>query len=266
MCTTCGCSDDAATVSRVDAGAHHGHQHQYEHQHEHHHEHQHQHEHEHEPATRTITLEQDILARNDLLAARNRDWLAARNILAVNLMSSPGSGKTTLLERTIADVGAELGISVIEGDQATVLDGDRIRATGCDVVQINTGSGCHLDAEMLDRGVRSLAPAERSVVMIENVGNLVCPALFDLGERAKIVIMSVTEGDDKPLKYPNMFRTAGVMILNKIDLEPHVPFDVARCVDYARQVNPALEVLTVSATRGDGLEGWYRWLRDQLGR
>jgi hydrogenase nickel incorporation protein HypB len=187
--------------------------------------------------TRVIQLEQDILAKNDLLATRNRDWFADRGILALNLMSSPGAGKTTLLERTIRDVGSELGISVVEGDQETLLDADRIEATGCSAVQINTGSGCHLDAEMLERGLRVLQPADRSVVMIENVGNLVCPALFDLGERAKVVIMSVTEGADKPLKYPQMFRAAGL--------------------------NPALTVLEVSATRGDGLDAWYSWLRTQ---
>jgi len=243
MCATCGCSGTGTRVS--------GEQH-------HHHDHDHDHDHAH---SRVIKLEQDILAKNDLLAARNRDWFAAHGILALNLMSSPGAGKTTLLERTIRDVGPELGISVVEGDQETLLDAERIEATGCSAVQVNTGSGCHLDAEMLERGLRVLQPVDRSVVMIENVGNLVCPALFDLGERAKVVIMSVTEGADKPLKYPQMFRAGGLLVLNKVDLLPYVDFDVARAVAFATQVNPTLEVLQVSATRGDGLDAWYSWLR-----
>ena len=238
MCETCGCSGSTEGV----------------------HDHPHDHGHGH---SRVITLEQDILAKNDLLAARNRDWFAAHGILAVNLMSSPGAGKTTLLERTIRDVGGELGLSVIEGDQETLLDAERIRAAGCAAVQINTGSGCHLDAEMLARGLRELQPADRSVVMIENVGNLVCPALFDLGERAKVVIMSVTEGADKPLKYPQMFRAGQVLVLNKIDLLPHLEFDLDRCVDLATSVNPDLTVLPLSATRGDGLDAWYSWLSRQ---
>ncbi len=233
MCATCGCS--GTTTS---------------------HEHGHGH-------SRVITLEQDILAKNDLLATRNRDWFAERGIVALNLMSSPGAGKTTLLERTIRDVGAELDVSVVEGDQESLLDAERIRATGRAAVQINTGSGCHLDAEMLARGLRELQPPDRSVVMIENVGNLVCPALFDLGERAKVVIMSVTEGADKPLKYPQMFRCGSLLLLNKVDLLPHVEFDIDRCIAYALQVNPRLEVMAVSATRGDGLDGWYAWLRSQ---
>ena len=176
-------------------------------------------------------------------------------------VSSPGSGKTTLLERTIRDLGQELPLYVIEGDQQTLNDARRIQATGCPVVQINTGTGCHLDAAMVARGLQQLDPPMNSVVMIENVGNLVCPALFDLGERAKVVVVSVTEGDDKPVKYPHMFRASAVMVLNKIDLLPYVQFDVDRCVDYARQVNPKIHVLKVSATRGDGLEDWYGWLR-----
>ena len=216
--------------------------------------------HRHEPAS-VIALERHLLAKNDKLAERNRGWLAGRGILALNLMSSPGAGKTTLLERLLRDLRGELGISVVEGDQETLNDAERIRATGCDVVQINTGTGCHLDAEMLARGLTRLNPAQGSVVMIENVGNLVCPALFDLGEHAKIVIASVTEGDDKPLKYPHMFRASELMILNKIDLCPYVKFDVGKCIDAARSVNPALQVLQVSATRGDGLGAFYDWLR-----
>jgi hydrogenase nickel incorporation protein HypB len=247
MCATCGCS---GTATRVDEEHHHPHDHDLGNGHGHGH-------------SRVIELEQDVLAKNDLLAARSRDWFTEHRILALNLLSSPGAGKTTLLERTIRDVGGELDISVIEGDQETLLDARRIRATGRPAVQINTGSGCHLDAEMVERGLRELRPADRSVVMIENVGNLVCPALFDLGEQAKVVIMSVTEGADKPLKYPQMFRAGGLLLLNKIDLLPYVDFDVDRCVGWATQVNPALTVLQVSATRGDGLEAWYAWLRAQ---
>jgi hydrogenase nickel incorporation protein HypB len=235
--------------------------------HDHHHDHDHTHHHHgHEPAHShgtTLHLEQEILARNSRLADRNRGWLAGRNVLALNLVSSPGAGKTTLLERTLRDLGAEIPFQVIEGDQATARDAERIQATGCRVVQINTGTGCHLDAPMVARGLLQLDPAPGSVVLIENVGNLVCPALFDLGERAKVVVVSVPEGDDKPIKYPHMFRASALMLLNKIDLLPHVEFDVDRCREYARQVNPTLEVLSVSATRGDGLEDWYAWLRAQ---
>jgi hydrogenase nickel incorporation protein HypB len=208
-----------------------------------------------------ISLEHRLLAKNDELAERNRGWLTGRSIFAVNLMSSPGAGKTSLLERLLRDLRGEVPMSVIEGDQETLNDAARIRETGCDVVQINTGTGCHLDAEMLARGLGQLAPEPGSVVFIENVGNLVCPALFDLGEACKVVIMSVTEGEDKPLKYPHMFRASQLMILNKIDLLPHVSFDVERCVAAARSVNPELTVLLVSATRGDGVEPLYDWLR-----
>jgi hydrogenase nickel incorporation protein HypB len=211
-------------------------------------------------------LEQAILERNGRLAERNRGWLAGRNILALNLVSSPGAGKTTLLERTIRELGKEMPLHVIEGDQQTLNDARRIEAAGCPVVQINTGTACHLDAAMISRALQQLDPPMNSVVMVENVGNLVCPALFDLGERAKVVIMSVTEGDDKPIKYPHMFRASSLMLLNKIDLLPYVQFDVARCLEYARQVNPKLQVLQLSASRGDGMAEWYGWLREQLGQ
>jgi len=208
-----------------------------------------------------VALEHRLLAKNDKLAERNRGWFLGRGILALNLVSSPGAGKTSLLERALGDLRGEFELSVIAGDQETLHDAERIRATGCRVVQINTGTGCHLDAEMLARGVTQLEPAPASVVMIENVGNLVCPALFDLGEDCKIVVMSVTEGDDKPLKYPHMFRASTLMILNKVDLLPYVQFDVQRCIAAARQVNPDIEVLQVSASRGDGFEALYAWLR-----
>jgi hydrogenase nickel incorporation protein HypB len=209
----------------------------------------------------TLALEHNILAKNDLIAAQNRNWLQGRQTLALNLVSSPGSGKTTLLTRTINDLQDHIPISVIEGDQSTANDAERIKATGCPVVQINTGTGCHLEAAMVEQGLQALNPPLNSLVMIENVGNLVCPALFDLGECAKVVILSVTEGEDKPIKYPHMFRASTAMVLTKIDLLPYVQFDVNRCLDYAHQVNPQLEIFQLSATTGVGLETWYDWLR-----
>jgi hydrogenase nickel incorporation protein HypB len=250
MCATCGCSGDTILEP-------------YEHDHEHEHDHGHGHGHSHSQ-TRTVTLEQAVLARNDALAERNRKWLAERSILAVNLMSSPGAGKTTLLERTIRELGSELRVSVVEGDQETVLDADRIRATGAPAIQINTGSGCHLDAKMLFGGLQTLDPPEDSVVLIENVGNLVCPALFDLGEQARVVITSVTEGAEKPRKYPQMFRAADLVLLNKVDLLPYVNFDIDDFLDGARRANPGVEVLQLSATTGDGMADWYGWLRARL--
>ncbi len=216
------------------------------------------------PISRTLQLEQDILAKNNHLAEHNRGWLEGREIVAFNLMSSPGAGKTSLLERTIRELGAEIPICVVEGDQETTLDAERIGATGCCAVQINTGSGCHLDAAMIADALKRLKPPAGSVLMIENVGNLVCPALFDLGESAKVVIASVTEGEDKPLKYPHMFRAADLMLLNKIDLLPYVPFNMNRCIAYARQVNPALKVLQVSVLKGDGMDAWYSFLREKM--
>lgn len=272
MCTTCGCSDssrprltnlETGLTIALDDPPRHDHSHTHTHGHHeqsHHHGHTHTHS---EQAGTTISLEAAVLAKNDRLAERNRGWLAGRAILALNLVSSPGAGKTTLLERTIRDLACELPISVIEGDQETLNDAERIRATGCRVIQINTGTGCHLDAAMLARGLDQLDPPPHSAVLIENVGNLVCPALFDLGERAKVVIASVAEGDDKPLKYPHMFRASSIVLLNKIDLLPYVPFDEARFLDHVRLVNPALQVVRVSATTGEGLPDWYDWFRTQ---
>ena len=208
-----------------------------------------------------MRLQEAVLAKNDALAARNRAWLAARGIVALNLMSAPGAGKTTLLERTIRSLGDELPISVIEGDQATARDAQRIGAAGGRVVQLNTGAGCHLDAQMLAAALEELAPPPRSLLLIENVGNLVCPALFDLGEQSKVVILSVTEGDDKPLKYPHMFKAADLLLLNKIDLLTHVEFDIERCLDHARRVNPQIRCLQLAATTGEGMAGWCDWLR-----
>ncbi|MCG2622887.1 hydrogenase nickel incorporation protein HypB [Arthrobacter sp. I2-34] len=267
MCSTCGCSDDAGVRITDAAGVQtgeHGHAHDHDHPHSHPHEHPGQDGHDgggHE----TIALEERLLAKNELLAARNRGWLEGRGIRAFNLMSSPGAGKTTLLERTIRDLGDDLDIQVIEGDQETSLDADRIRAAGRPVVQINTGAGCHLDAQMLRRGLDALDPAAGSTLFIENVGNLVCPALFDLGETAKVVIISVTEGDGKPRKYPHMFMAADLILINKADLLPYVKFDVEDCIRQARMLNPHVEVLVVSATAGDGLDGWYGWLTDTPG-
>ncbi|WP_366029993.1 hydrogenase nickel incorporation protein HypB [Hyphomicrobium sp.] len=210
-----------------------------------------------------VTLEARLLAKNDALAERNRAWFRGREILALNLVSSPGSGKTTLLERAIRDLGSEAFIAVIEGDQATVNDSERIRAAGAPCVQVNTGTGCHLEADMIARGLAELKPPVGSMVLIENVGNLVCPALFDLGEHAKVAILSVTEGEDKPLKYPHMFQASRAVLLNKIDLVPHLDFDVEKAVENARVVNPDIAVFRVSARTGEGLAAWYGWVREQ---
>lgn len=286
MCVTCGCANTGTvTITSLGAGKQaamtkvarqaldhehvDGQKHIYRDVSTHSHNHAHDdHSHSDSPAAlhakahgKTIALEQDILTKNQLIAERNRGWLAGRGILALNLVSSPGSGKTTLLERTIRDVGAELTISVVEGDQATLNDAERIRATGAPAIQINTGAGCHLEADMLERALEQLGPPDHSVVMIENVGNLVCPALFDLGEHAKVVILSVTEGEDKPIKYPHMFKAAELMLLNKIDLLPYLRFDVAKCIAYAYEINPGMRVLQVSAQTGEGMQIWYDWLK-----
>ncbi len=266
MCTVCGCGEGEA---RIEGHSHphgdgHGHSHDHGHDHGHHH-----HDYGQGPArahapglsqARMVRIEEDILAKNDEYAAANRRWFAERGMLVLNLVSSPGSGKTSLLTRTIDELGGELALSVIEGDQQTANDAERIRATGVRAVQINTGKGCHLDAHMVGHALASLAPQEDSVLFIENVGNLVCPAAFDLGEAHKVAILSVTEGEDKPIKYPDMFHAADLMLLNKIDLLPYLQFDVERCIDYARRVNPDIEVLRVSATSGEGMAAWYQWI------
>lgn len=239
---------------------HHGHDHG---GHDHAHDHRHVHHQEARGTSTVVDLEARILAKNEALAAQNRAWFAGREILALNLVSSPGAGKTTLLERTIRDLHHEANLFVIEGDQATANDGERIRRAGAPAVQVNTGTGCHLEADMIARGLSELRPSVGSIVMIENVGNLVCPAMFDLGEHARIVVLSVTEGEDKPIKYPHMFRSADLMILNKVDLLPHLDFDVDRALSYARQVNPTIEVVQLSARSGEGLEDWYGWIRRQ---
>jgi len=280
MCGHCGCGSEEKTTAldlqtgeeiAMESRAH-------DHDHHHVHEHGHEHEHIHADGTRhshpdrsddapgadMLTLQTRILAKNDAFADKNRAWFRGREILALNLVSSPGSGKTTLLERTIKDLKDEFKLFVVEGDQATARDGERIRAAGAAAVQINTGSGCHLEADMLGRALQHLKPGAGSIVMIENVGNLVCPALFDLGERCKVVIFSVTEGEDKPLKYPTMFGAASIMILNKIDLLPYVEFDVERAIANAKQINPEIVVLRLSGRTGEGFEAWYEWLRREV--
>lgn len=256
MCGTCGC-DESGGASGGGVGTRIA----VAHEHPHTHDHPHPHPQPHGPET--VTLEQRVLAKNDDLAGRNRAWLAERGSVAVNMMSSPGAGKTTLLERTVAALAGSRPVSVVEGDQETMLDADRIKRAGCAVVQVNTGAGCHLDAGMLRGALDVLSPAPDSLILVENVGNLVCPALFDLGERSKVVIISVTEGTDKPLKYPYMFAAADLVVINKIDLLPYVDFDVDRCVEYARSVNPDVRVLTVSATTGEGMDRWYAWVAEQ---
>ncbi len=248
MCMTCGCGTGETRIDGKD----------------HHHHHGGGPEHSHAPgleSSRMVQIEQDILAKNNSFANENRRYFADRGILALNLVSSPGSGKTSLLVRSISDIGDALKMSVIEGDQQTANDAERIRKTGAAAVQVNTGKGCHLDAHMVGHALQELGPDEASVVFIENVGNLVCPAGFDLGEAHKVVILSVTEGEDKPLKYPDMFHAAGLMLLNKTDLLPYVDFNVEKCIEYARRINPGIKVLQLSATTGEGLDNWYEWIK-----
>ncbi len=295
MCLTCGCGsgethiegDGTQVHTHADGTTHshaHGHDHAHDHGHDHSHDHTHDHAHDpvHAPAhghgplhygtgaagtsapgmtqARLVQIERDILAKNDGAAQRNRRLLAQRGIFALNLVSSPGSGKTTLLVRTIELLAGRLPVTVIEGDQQTSVDADRIRATGAPALQINTGKGCHLDAEMIHTALDRLAPSPHSVLMIENVGNLVCPAGFDLGEAHKVVVLSVTEGEDKPLKYPDMFYAASLMLLNKADLLPHLRFDVERCIANARRINPSIEIVQLSATTDQGMDEWLAWI------
>lgn len=256
MCATCGCGHDAGvritTFGTPERPADRREQHEHEHGQGQGHEHEHGH---------AVSLEQRLLAKNDAQAQRNRQWLRGHGVGLLNLMSAPGSGKTTLLEQTIRAVGAELVLSVIEGDQESLLDGDRVRATGCPAVQINTGAGCHLDAQMMARGLAELAPPPASLVIVENVGNLVCPALFDLGESTRVVVTAVTEGADKPVKYPQMFRAADLVLLNKIDLLPYLDVNLEQFTANVGLVNPRTRVLPISATRGEGMLAWFDHLR-----
>nr|WP_051302540.1 hydrogenase nickel incorporation protein HypB [Sedimenticola selenatireducens] len=303
MCTVCGCGEGETRIEGEEMGHDHDHAHGHHHHHhgdhdhahglhhhhhhgDHDHDHGHTHDHGHHQHThghhhdygqgpahahapgmsqsRMVQIEQDILGKNNQYAAANRQLFQERQILALNLVSSPGSGKTSLLTRSIDDLKGELPITVIEGDQQTANDADRIRETGVSALQINTGKGCHLDAHMIGHAMESLQPADNSLLFIENVGNLVCPAAFDLGEAHKVAILSVTEGEDKPLKYPDMFHAADLMILNKTDLLPYLDFDVNKCIEFARRVNPDIEVLQLSAKSGEGMDAWYQWIRSRM--
>ncbi len=284
MCGTCGCGsgEDGVSILKPSDHHHHGHSHDHHHGHDHHHHHDHGHDHTHEHShdhgyslshTQTeeahkrtvLKIEQDILQGNEVMAARNRGFFEAKDILALNLVSSPGSGKTALLERTLRDLKQEIPFYVIEGDQQTLNDANRIAAIEIPVIQINTGKGCHLESDMVYDAVKKLEMKDHSVLMIENVGNLVCPSMFNLGEDKRIVIISTTEGADKPIKYPDMFHTADICIINKIDLLPYLDIDLNELKRYALQVNPNLKFFEVSATKGEGMEAWYSWLRETVG-
>jgi len=262
MCSICGCG--GGSTARTHAHAHdHAHDHEHAHDHDHTHTHGHAHQHAHAPGgvgARVLQLEQDILHDNDTLAAHVRAHLAAAGTLALNLVSSPGAGKTTLLVETLKRLGARHPVAVIEGDQHTSLDADRIRATGTAAVQLNTGKGCHLDARGVHDALHELPPLPGGVLFIENVGNLVCPAGFDLGEAARVLVFSVTEGEDKPLKYADMFATARLVLLSKCDLLPYLRFDVDRARACIAQVNPDAEVLPISTTSGEGMDAWLAWI------
>jgi hydrogenase nickel incorporation protein HypB len=285
MCTVCGCGEGETRIE----GAEHVHadgtvhRHAHEHGHEHTHDDARHHHHEHGvggdldfgagPArahapgmsqSRMVQVEQGILAKNDAYAAENRRYFDERGIFALNLVSGPGAGKTALLVKTIELLKGKLVISVVEGDQQTSNDAERIRATGVPALQINTGKGCHLDGHMVGHALEGLQPADESLFLIENVGNLVCPAAFDLGEHHKVAILSVTEGEDKPLKYPDMFHAADVMLLNKCDLLPYLDFDADLAEANARRVNPDLTIIRVSASSGDGLSAWVSWIESGL--
>lgn len=252
MCATCGCSNHDHT---------HHHDHEHDHGHSHSHDHEHSHGHSHDQGNGTkIALEQDILQQNNLLAERNRGYFEAKNIFCLNLMSSPGAGKTALLEETIRRIKEKTPIYVVEGDQQTSNDANRIAALEVDAFQVNTGTGCHLDAAMVNHAVKHLNPKEGAVLFIENVGNLVCPAMFDLGEAKKVVIISPTEGDDKPLKYPYMFQEADVCVINKIDLVPYLNTDIKQLRENALKVNHHLQLFEVSATQGTGMDAWCEWV------
>jgi hydrogenase nickel incorporation protein HypB len=247
MCTTCGCSGGTTNFEKNDSHSHH---------------------HDHEHNKRLIEVEQNLLSKNNHYAEHNRQLLASTNTTAFNLVSSPGSGKTSLLTITINALKTRFSLAVIEGDQQTDQDAKRIRETGAQAIQINTGKGCHLDAHAVghaleDIDLSSIDLKSTDFVMIENVGNLVCPAAFDLGEKAKVVVLSVTEGEDKPLKYPDMFHASSLMLINKMDLLPYVDFDLDKCIDYARRINPSIEVICLSAKTGEGLEEWLNWLSNQ---
>jgi hydrogenase nickel incorporation protein HypB len=268
MCDTCGCGD---TNELKIHDRQHNHDHSHDHDHGHNHDHSHSHGHESvlfnrtsdQPASKVITLNVDILSDNNRLARLNRQVFEGRKILSLNFVSSPGSGKTSILEKTIKTLIASRKIYVIEGDQQTLLDADRIEKAGAPAIQINTGSGCHLDARMVESAFKKLEVEDNSILFIENVGNLVCPALFDLGEYKRVVVISVTEGEDKPLKYPYMFQSSHLCLINKSDLLPYVDFNTDKTIEYARSLNPNLEFILVSAKTGEGMDLWYEWLGRQ---
>lgn len=259
MCDTCGCGSTNKIIIQKPGEQLTAHDHHHHHDNDHDHDHDHDHAHSH-----SIDVQTNILNQNDVLAARNRGFFEGRQIYAINLVSSPGSGKTSLLEKTLKDLKETIDFNVIEGDQQTFNDADRIDALQIPVVQINTGTGCHLDGDMVNKAVQKLQPKPNSILMIENVGNLVCPSLFDLGENERVVIISVTEGDDKPIKYPDMFHGSQICIINKIDLLPYVNFDIEKAKDYARRANPNLKFFEVSATTGKGMKEWYAYLKSKV--
>jgi len=272
MCETCGCGNPDETNIHDPKHDHdheheHGHEpgpgHEHTHEHEHEHDgHKHTHPHEH-PHKKVINLNRDILSENNRLAERNRGYFEGKHVFSLNIVSSPGSGKTSILEKTIRDLISTYKFFVIEGDQQTTRDADRIERSGAAAIQINTGTGCHLDAKMIHLALKKMEPDNHSILFIENVGNLVCPALFDLGEQKRVLVISVTEGDDKPLKYPYMFQSADLCIINKTDLLPYVDFNVENAMNYARQLNPDIEFILMSAKTGEGMTEWYDWLGKQ---
>jgi len=267
MCGTCGCGSEnnGPTILKPGEQKHTHEEHHHHDGHSHSHDHFHgEHSHSHDTKHKILEIEQDILQNNQVLAARNRGYFEAKNIFCLNLVSSPGSGKTSILERTLADLKDEIPFYVIEGDQQTLNDANRIDALNIPVVQINTGKGCHLESDMVYDAVKRLEMQNDAILMIENVGNLVCPSMFDLGEGKRVVIISTTEGEDKPIKYPDMFHTSDICIINKIDLLPYVNIDIQKLKDYALQVNPNLQFFEVSATNGDGMEAWYEWLKTNI--
>ena len=285
MCDTCGCGNpdefkihshgqEEGEMEKWRDGEihdHHAHTHAHDHDHVHGHDHEHQHHdgahahsHEHFPK-KVINLNMDILSENNRLAERNRGFFEGKQVFALNLVSSPGSGKTTILEKTIQALIPSRKVFVIEGDQQTTRDAERIEKSGAPAIQINTGSGCHLDAKMIHLALQKLKIENQSILFIENVGNLVCPAMFDLGEQKRVVVISVTEGDDKPLKYPYMFQSSNLCLINKTDLLPYVDFNVETAMNYARQINPNLEFILMSAKTGEGMAEWCDWLEKQQG-
>ena len=275
MCETCGCGNkdgvrihDPRSTHADDSEHVHEHEHKHDHDHDHDHGHEHNHTHDHHHShdhshTKVIDLNLDILAGNNMIAAMNRRFFEGRRVLCLNMVSSPGSGKTTILEKTISHLAASAKLFVVEGDQQTKLDADRIEKAGAAAIQINTGSGCHLDAQMVESALKKLDPETNSFLFIENVGNLVCPAMFDLGEFKRILVISVTEGEDKPLKYPLMFETSHLCIINKADLLPYVDFNAGEFMKNASHINPRLEFMTLSARTGEGMNLWHDWILNQ---